>query len=386
MKLGRFIVETHAHAQRFAAGQSGQSVQEQGDPAGQAIREQGKQQRDVSRGRQWEQLSNNLTGLKAYDNSARLLYDMECYGVDMCVLLPAFAMTDDLNAEIIEKHPDKFVAECDGFAYLQACIEGEDEWSIEGQCEALDRLLSSGKFRGIGEVSPYVPVKIEEPDEPREPIGIETAVKNMLAIMAVGQQHNVPVRGHSGAPMGYDLPYWVRTPGSSGANFPGPYNYNPLWIHDLASVFPDVPIIIDHGGVQGWWSERFYEECLHVAAAHDNVFLETGLWWAELYDKALADPNIGADKLLWGTDWGASMGFYHQPGRYPESYAVQRRDNSVAWGPVPHQVDYWGWSLRESARVRMTQDDLNRILGGNAVELYKIEMPYSRLFRPTETR
>src|SRR5215208_7896816 len=124
MKLGRFIVETHAHAQRFAAGQSGQSVQEQGDPAGQAIREQGKQQRDVSRGRQWEQLSNNLTGLKAYDNSARLLYDMECYGVDMCVLLPAFAMTDDLNLEIVERSPDKYVAACGATDYIRRCRTG----------------------------------------------------------------------------------------------------------------------------------------------------------------------------------------------------------------------------------------------------------------------
>ena len=53
-----------------------------------------------------------------------------------------------------------------------------------------------------------------------------------------------------------------------------------------------------HGGIQGWWSERLWEDCLHVAAAHDNVYLETGVWWAELYDKPLADPNIGPEKLL----------------------------------------------------------------------------------------
>jgi hypothetical protein len=34
-----------------------------------------------------------------YDNSARLLYDMECYGVDMCIISPAFGMTDEINQE-----------------------------------------------------------------------------------------------------------------------------------------------------------------------------------------------------------------------------------------------------------------------------------------------
>jgi hypothetical protein len=31
----------------------------------------------------------------------------------------------------------------------------------------------------------------------------------------------------------------------------------------------------------------------------------------------------------------------------------------------------------------MAQDDMNLILGGNAVRLYKLPTPFSRLFRPT---
>ena len=357
MKLGRFVVETHAHAQRFAAGKALTEQQDQRQD----------QSEDGGERHQWEQLSGTLSGLEPYDNSKRLLYDMDCYGVDMCVLLPAYGMTDDLNLEIVEKHPDKFVAECVGVAYTQRALNGEEEWSIEGQCAELDRLLSTGKFVGIGEVSPYMPMG---PTDHQKPVSHETAVRNMLAIMEVAKRHDVVARVHTGSAMGYDLPY------SFGAT--GPFNYNPLWVHDVASAFPDVPIILDHGGVAGWWSERLYEDCLHVAASHDNVYLETGLWWAELYEKALADPNIGADKLLWGTDWGASLPFYHQPGRYPETYPLQRRDKGV----VTHQVDFWGWSLRELGRLRIPQDELNLILGGNAVRLYNLEVPHTRLFRP----
>jgi predicted TIM-barrel fold metal-dependent hydrolase len=243
---------------------------------------------------------------------------------------------------------------------------GEEEWSIEAVCAELDRLLSTGDFVGIGEQLPYMP----QPADPREPVSRETAVKNMLAIMEVAQQHgNMPVRYHTGAPMGYVAPY------SSGVL--GPANFNPLWGHDLAAAFPDVPLIFEHGGIQAWWWERFYEECLHVVAAHDNVYVETGLWWRELYEKPLVDPNIGPEKLLWGTDWGASMQIYSQLGRTPPSYAVQLRKEGI----VHYQVDYWGWSLREVTSLRISQDDLNLILGGNAARVFGLEPPFTRLFR-----
>ena len=90
-----------------------------------------------------------------------------------------------------------------------------------------------------------------------------------------------------------------------------------------------------------------------------HAYVETGLWWRELYERPLIDPNIGPSKLLWGTD-GASMQIYSQLGRRPPSYAVQLRDEGI-----PHyQVDYWGWSLRELTGLRISQDDMNLILGG----------------------
>jgi hypothetical protein len=233
MKLGRFIVDTHVHPQRFAAGKALKQIDQQSG-----------QPESAKFGGKWEQLSHTMADLVPYDNTDRLLYDMECYDVDMCVLLPAFGMTDEINMQITKRYPDKSVAECDGHAYMQQVRSGEIEWSIDGVCAALDQLLSTGKFVGIGEISPCMP----QPPDPYEPISRETAVTNMLAILQVARRHKVSVRIHSGCTMGYDVPY------STGGL--GPFNYNPLWVHDLASVFPDVPLIIDHGGVQGWWSEK----------------------------------------------------------------------------------------------------------------------------------
>ena len=85
MKLGRFIVDTHVHAQRFAAGP-----------------EFSKQKLDTASAR-YNDLAKVMRLLTPYDNSPRLLHDMDCYDVDMCVLLPAFGMTNELNLEIVEQ-------------------------------------------------------------------------------------------------------------------------------------------------------------------------------------------------------------------------------------------------------------------------------------------
>jgi predicted TIM-barrel fold metal-dependent hydrolase len=341
MKAGRFVVDTHVHAQRFAAGP--------------ALRQRGV---DVTRAR-YDDLGQLIRELEPYDNSPRLLYDMQCYGVDMCVLLPAFGMTNELNVQLVERYPDKFVAFCNASETAARARRGEIEWTGEAAAAEIDRLLATGKFVGVGEGMPANALN-------RRTLSQTERLDQMRPIMEVVRRHGVVASVHTGLVMGYTASYhyWPET-------------LHPLWVHDLAAEYPDVPIILNHGGIQGWWTERFWEECLNVAAAHDNVYLETGLWWTELYHKPLRDPNIGPEKLLWGTDWGASIPFVNQPGHYPPSYAVQLRKQ----GLVRHQVDVWGWSLRQLLALNISQDDLNLILGGNAVRLFKLPVPHTRLFR-----
>ena len=355
-KPGRFVVDTHVHAQRFAAGQV-LAERSGGEPAA---------PRAGAPAGQWNLLWEEMFGLEPYANTARLEYDMECYGVDMCVLLPAFGMTDELNLEIVQAAPERYVAACGATEYMTRCRAGEEEWSIDRVCAELDRLLSSGKFCAIGESLPYMPA----PYGPERLVSRVEAVENMLRIAEVANRHRIPLRYHTGVPMGYTSPY--------SYGFLGPANVNPLWAHDIASAFPDLVFVFDHGGLQAWWWERFYEECLNVVGAHDNVYVECGLWWRELYERPLTDPNIGPEKLLWGTDWGASMQIYSQLGRTPPSYPVQLRKEGI----VHYQVDYWGWSLRELTSLRLSQDDLNLILGGNAARIFNLPVPHTRLFEP----
>jgi predicted TIM-barrel fold metal-dependent hydrolase len=136
---------------------------------------------------------------------------------------------------------------------------------------------------------------------------------------------------------------------------------------------------MQHAGIEGTgYRTDIYEQCLTVARSHHNVYLECGQWWAELYKKPLMDPNIGCEKLVWGTDWGAaSTPQSWMPGCEPETFC----DQNINLGLPAHQIDIFGWSLREVGKLNIPQDDLNLILGGNACRIFKIKTPFTRLFK-----
>jgi len=262
----------------------------------------------------------------------------------------------------VEKYPDKFRALALPKETADRALAGEIEWTIEAAVEELDRLLSTGKFVGIGEGMPSRP----HAGKSRRTYSQTERMDELRKVMDVAQKHQVPVRVHTGSPMGYQITYTAW-----------PENFHPNWIRDLAAEYPDVPIIFDHGGMQGGRWDNQVIECIQVAANHDNVYLETGLYWTELYYKAFADPNVGAEKLMWGTDWGASIPTQMQLGQHPQTFGAQVGRHGI----VPHQVDVMGWSLKQVSRLDISQDDMNLILGGNALRVYKIDFPLTRMFK-----
>jgi predicted TIM-barrel fold metal-dependent hydrolase len=342
LKAGRFIVDTHVHSQRHAAGPALKGAKDFGT------------------------LGKVMGEMEAYDNSARLIYDMETYGVDMCVLEPAFGMTNEINLEQKKKNPDKFVVNAWPREYNNKVRAGEIEWTIQGFCQAIEDLLKTGEYVGIGE---QVPLRFGRATSGQTNYMDEHEfINSMMHILDVCRKYKIPLRYHTGLPGGYSIAY-------HGAGF----TFNPLWAHTLAVAYPDVPIILEHAGVEGGWWEFFYEQCLHVAAGHKNVYLETGRMWSELYYKALNDPSVGPEKLIWGTDWGASLPLYSNTGRYPSVYTRQ----DIKQGIPRHQPDIWGWSLKQLTDLDIAQDDLNLILGGNAVRLYNLRTPggLTRMFK-----
>ena len=221
MKIGRFIVDTHVHSQRHAAGKALKGSKDFGD------------------------LGKAMGQMDAYDNSPRLLYDMECYGVDMCVIEPAFGMTNEINVEQKKKYPDKFVANCWPRNYQKRVMAGEEEWSIDGFCQELVDLLKTGELVGVGEA--VIPaMKFNKNAKHPEYVDENTLIGYHMKVLDVCREFKVPFRYHTGLPGGYSIAYH----GS-------PTTFNPLWAHTLAVAYPDVPIILEHAGIEGGWWEFF---------------------------------------------------------------------------------------------------------------------------------
>lgn len=82
--------------------------------------------------------------------------------------------------------------------------------------------------------------------------------------------------------------------------FPGARNKyaHPMELDDVAVDFPDLTIIMAHGGRPLWMDEAFF-----VLRRHRNVYLEvSGIPPARLLEYFPRLPEIG-DRVIWGTDW-----------------------------------------------------------------------------------
>lgn len=70
----------------------------------------------------------------------------------------------------------------------------------------------------------------------------------------------------------------------------------PLSIEEIAKQFPETPVLIAHMGTV--WN---LNEAILVASRNENIYLETS--GAQLLDVKLAYREVGADRIVMGTDW-----------------------------------------------------------------------------------
>ena len=334
------MVDTHVHAQRHATGVS-----------------------KSNKSTEYADLGKDMHHIEAYDNSDRLLWHMDKYGVDVAVIMPAFGMTNEIDKEILKKYPNRIAAFVKEVHTYQKHNSGEAAWTIDAALDEIERELDTGLYVGIGEGMPG-DMKMPPPWNER--------FEEICRVMELCRKYKVVATYHCGAVAGYG------GAGGGGRGRTDNDRTNVALCGQVAAAYPDVPIIIEHAGIEGsGYRTDLYEQCLLVARSHHNVYLETGQWWAELYAKPLQDPNIGCDRLIWGTDWGSSIPQSWMPGFVPETFC----DQNINVGLPAHQIDIFGWSLRELGRLNIPQDDLNLILGGNACKIMNIKTPYTRLFK-----
>lgn len=133
--------------------------------------------------------------MPSYNNSERVLRDMETYDVDMCILLSGFGMTNEMNQEIIEENPNKFIATTSQAQRKKKILRGEEEWTWEAAPEKLDKWLSENGFYMTSESIRGDPTRAE-------PVEWGQRKKDNRHVEDVPAKHDVPVRWHTGCASG----------------------------------------------------------------------------------------------------------------------------------------------------------------------------------------
>ena len=72
-----------------------------------------------------------------------LLYHMEKHGMDKCVIKATVNMSNQLNADIVKQHPDKFIALCNDEQTQIRSQAGEIPWTIEAAAKEIDEWMST---------------------------------------------------------------------------------------------------------------------------------------------------------------------------------------------------------------------------------------------------
>ncbi len=313
----------------------------------------------------WTGMSGEI---EPFDNSPLTIYDMERYGVDMCITKPSqIGMLNEMGAALVDKYPDKFGACCSDQTLKLKVWRGEAEWSLEAAIEEIDAALKTGKYVGIGEFLPKpITSKSVEVAGGQVASGDYTFRERLGHIRRfcdLAAKHDVTIDFHE----------------SSGRQWGGGTYGGYGLLSKIAAEYPDVSIIICHGG--GHTEAGIKAAC--SAAGRENVYLECGDWPAEYFEIALKNPNIGVTQVIWGHDYGNVPQYITaHPGEeyHPSSYPTLRMRK---WPLVPsYQTDFWGWSLHQIHKIRdwVTQDEINLIMGGNAAKIFKLPVPHPRMF------
>ncbi len=319
--MSRLIIDAHVHAQRFTPGH-------------------------LSRGEAftYEGLEDAIMSQMPFDNSRMLLADMDRLGIDMSAILAAFTMRNDMILEQIKRHPDRFIGFC---CFVET---SRDEWvndvkfDPERAAREVDFWLSNG-FTGVGELSAMLPAKDLD-------LSIDENLRLIWPIMDVCQQHKAPILFHTGC-IAYRSNCRLRA-------------VDPILVDDIALKYPDIPIVIGHAGVQTGWYKNMPENAAMVAARHPNVYLELSQCQQEQIERLVHDPNIGPDKLIYGSDWGTSI-----------SYQYYGKDKTYASTPPnhpPHNLPlHMDWNLRQVRAIEMPEDERAKILGLNMARICGVD-------------
>ena len=293
-----------------------------------------------------------------------LIREMDRYGVDKACVLCADMMyiPFDKFLEFIKSEPERFI----GFFWPQ--YEEFDPTDFDNKkppitpqsmADQVEEALNHPEIKGLGEGLVQGAVLFGE----RKGWPADDILRFMMPMLEVAASKKVPILWHSGpAPYTFTNEPSTRRYRRGGC---GLEVMDPIIYDEIAALFPEIPMLIGHCGVQGtFYYGSYADHALMMASMHENVYLETSMAPADLIEKAIADPSIGAEKLVMGSDFGATSSYYVHKGKVLPSY--KKRPFPELPGMHIEQM------IRVLEEVTMTPEERRLIMGQNMARLLKI--------------
>ena len=352
--IARFIVDTHCHIT---------TLYQPGTEEGWEMVERC----------EWNGLQEEL---EPFDNVHLTLYDMDRYGVDMAILLPSIPGTlNETQAKLVKRFPNKFRACCSDQKTVLNAMRGEEPWTFKDALKEVEEALQTGNFVGIGEFPPGSFARSRQIPGGEGDLSFEQRVEEWAALCELGVKYDVPVLCHDGFIFQRD---WKIVD----------------LLAKVSEMNPDAKIMHCHGAV---FEERergmdAIRDMYTVIGSLDNVYMETGGWSEKQFEIAF-EVGVTANQLMWGHDYGnvpqyivrdtiEKFGPKLKPLEYRKTMSLMAFGYKDFPAVPTYQPDFYGWGLRTVDRVGdwLTQDEINLILGGTAAKLYKLRVPYPRMF------
>lgn len=200
---------------------------------------------------------------KKYSNSDRFMQLMDAQGVDYSVILAEFApLTTGIATNKMVKDFCQGHARLIPFCTFNPYVDGN-------MGKALEDLYLHHGFKGVKLYPTY------NYFYPNDHI--------MYPLYSVAERYGIPILFHTGS--------------SIFKNSRIKYG-NPISFDDVAVDFPDLKIVMAHGGRGPW-----YDEALTMVRLHKNVYIDiTGLPPQKLLEY-FPDMERFSHKFIFGTDW-----------------------------------------------------------------------------------
>ena len=278
---------------------------------------------------------------------------MDKHGIDQCLAMVAqgvsiLPMENDIVIQMAEALPERIAGVMVGFSQP---MEGPWSYDSEKAAEEIENYLKNPIVKGLGELAlcalAHMSMDWGE---------IWDKLRPVFDVLAA---HNAPASFHTGGFPQFFVPGSGRTRATRAL-----YYSNPIFIDDIATEYPDVPLIIAHAGVQGFYSFGNYSDmAITVAARNANVYIEGSSVPYEVLLKCVEDPAIGPEKIIFGTDTPAFFQYHKHPstGEYYPSYGKT--------GPGPETPDHYVVDLENIDRLPITAEQKDMILGGTIARL-----------------